>query len=86
MSCGVGLRCSLDPALLWPWCRPAAVAPIGPLAWEPLYAAGVALKSKETKNKKIKINKFCLNANNQKQLQVWSFLYFIASSLQVLTF
>ena len=35
------------------WCRPAAVVPIGPLAWEPLYAAGVALKSKkEIKRKK----------------------------------
>ena len=27
-----------DPALLWLWCRPAAVAPIRPLAWEPPYA------------------------------------------------
>ena len=33
-----------DPALLWLWCRPAAVALIRPLAWEPPYAAGVALK------------------------------------------
>ena len=33
-----------DPALLWLWGRPAAVAPIRPLAWEPPYAAGVALK------------------------------------------
>ena len=33
-----------DPALLWLWCRPAAVAPIGPLAWEPPYVVGVALK------------------------------------------
>ena len=31
-------------ALLWLWCRPAAVAPIGPLAWEPPYAMGAALK------------------------------------------
>ena len=36
-----------DPALLWLWCRPAAAAPIGPLAWEPPNAAGVALKSKK---------------------------------------
>ena len=28
MSCGVGGRGSLDPALLWLWCRPAATAPI----------------------------------------------------------
>ena len=30
--------------LVLPWCRPAATAPIGPLAWEPTYAAGVALE------------------------------------------
>ena len=35
--------------LLWPWCRPAATAPIRPLAWEPLYATGMALE--KTKNK-----------------------------------
>ena len=26
------------------WCRPAAAAPIRPLAWEPPYAAGMTLK------------------------------------------
>ena len=31
-----------DPALLWLWHRLAAAAPIGPLAWEPPYAAGGA--------------------------------------------
>ena len=46
MSCGVGHRCSLDMALLWLWCRPAAVALIGPRAWEPPNAAGAALKRK----------------------------------------
>ena len=49
MSCGVGFRCGLELALLQ--CRPAAVAPIGPLAWEPSYAAGTALKSKKKKKK-----------------------------------
>ena len=44
MSCGVGHRCSVDPALLWLWCRLAAIALIGPLAWEPPYAVGVAPK------------------------------------------
>ena len=29
-----------DPVLLWLWCRPAAVALIRPLAWEPPYAMG----------------------------------------------
>ena len=39
--------------LLWLWCRPAAVAPIQPLAWEPPYASGMALKrQKGPKTKK----------------------------------
>ena len=33
-----------DPVLLWLWCRPVAVAPVRPLAWERPCAAGVALK------------------------------------------
>jgi len=41
-----------DPALLWLWCRLAAVALIPPLAWEPPYATGAALKSKKKKKKK----------------------------------
>ena len=49
-------QCVKDPALLWLWHRPAATAPIGPLAWEPPYAMGVALeKDKKTKKKKNKI-------------------------------
>ena len=52
MSCGVGRRPSLDPTLLWLWYRPVAMAPIGPLAWEPPYAAGAAQeKAKRQKNK-----------------------------------
>ena len=42
MSCGVGCRHGSDPALLWPWCRLAATAPIQSLAWEPPYAMGEA--------------------------------------------
>ena len=41
-----------DLAFLWLWCRPAAVAPSGPLAWEPPGATGAALKRQ--KNKYIK--------------------------------
>ena len=52
MSCGVGRRHGLDPLLLWLCCRPAAVAPIRPLAWEPPYAAGAGLKKKKKKKKK----------------------------------
>ena len=45
---------SSDLALLWLWCRPAAASPIRPLAWEPPYATGEALK-KDKKEKKKKI-------------------------------
>ena len=38
-----------DLVLLWLWCRPAAVAPIQPLAWELPYAANAALNSKKKK-------------------------------------
>ena len=38
-----------DPALLWLWRRLAATTPIGPLAWEPPDATGVALKRKKKK-------------------------------------
>ena len=51
MSCGVGWRHSSDPALLWLWHRPAAIAPIGPLAWEPPYATGAGLKRPKKKKK-----------------------------------
>ena len=37
--------------LVWLWCRPAAAAQIRPLAWEPPYATGAALKrTKKYKN------------------------------------
>ena len=45
-----------DPAWLWLWCRQVARAPIRPLAWEPPYAMGEALKkSKKTKQNKKQI-------------------------------
>ena len=44
MSCGVGCRYSSDLVLLWLWCRAVATTRIQPLAWEPPYAEGVALK------------------------------------------
>ena len=53
MHCGIGHRCSSDPALQWLWHRPAATAPIGPLAWEPPYVAGEALKRQKKKKKEI---------------------------------
>jgi len=54
MSCGIGGRYGLDPTLLWLWCRPAAEAPMQPLAWELPYAMGVALKKKKKKKAKKK--------------------------------
>ena len=53
MSCGVGRKLGWDPVLLWLWCRPVATAPIRPLAWEPLCAAGVALEKTKKKKKDI---------------------------------
>ena len=56
MSWSVGRRRGSDPMLLWLWCRPAATAPIRPLAWEPPCAAGAAQEmAKRQKNKKNKV-------------------------------
>ena len=53
LSCGVGCRRGWDPALLWLWHRPAAMAPIRPLAWELPYATRAAQEmAKRQKNKK----------------------------------
>ena len=49
VSCGVGRRHGSDPVLLWLWCRLAALALTGPLAWEPPYVVGAALKSEKKK-------------------------------------
>ena len=61
LSCG-GHRCGSDLAWLWLGCRPAAVAPVRPQAWQARYAMGAALKSK-TKTKTKRENKkrdFCI--------------------------
>ena len=42
-----------DLALPWLWCRPAATAPILPLAWEFPYVMGAALKRQKTKTKTV---------------------------------
>ena len=51
MSPGVGGTCHSDLALLCLWCRRMATAPIRPLAWEPPYALGAALKKTRKKKK-----------------------------------
>ena len=52
VSCDTSRRHGSDPELLWLWCRPAATAPTRPLAWEPPYATGVALKRQKDKERK----------------------------------
>ena len=52
MSCGVGCRRGLDSELLWLWHRLRATALIQPLAWEPPYAASVALNRPPPPKKK----------------------------------
>ena len=65
MSCGVGCRHGWDPVLLWLWRRPAAMALIRPLAWEPPYAAGAALeKAKRKKKKKAEQNDSSLSRHS----------------------
>ena len=52
-----------DPTLLWLWCRPAARAPIRPLAWEPPYAKGETIKRPKKKNPFLMISTYqsCLS-------------------------
>ena len=72
MSCGVGRRRGSDLALLWLWqLQLATTALIRPLAWEPPYAAHVALKGqKDKKTKKKKKNpKYCLRVSGS--LLLW---------------
>ena len=67
MSGGVGHRHSSDLVLLWLWHRPAAVALIGLLTWEPLYATGAALKKQKQTNKTNKKTKQKNTQNKPKQ-------------------
>ena len=67
VSCGVGnchelcRRHGSDAALLWLWYRPAAIAPIQPLAWEPPYAVGTALKKTKKRKRKRETEKQITN-------------------------
>ena len=60
VSCGVGRGGGRVPTMLWLCCRPAAIAPIRPLAWEPPYAARAAQekakRQKDQKKKKVYID------------------------------
>ena len=75
-SCSVGHRCSWDLALLWMWCRPASIALIRPLAWEPPYAVSVTLKNKK-KKKKTKKKKKKEKKGRKWTYNVSRFVYFM---------
>jgi len=71
---GVGCRCGLDPALLWLWNRPVAIAPIRPLDWESPYAMGAALeKAKRQKKKKKKRKRKSLSSHCEAYVSLCSF-------------
>ena len=81
MSCGIGCRRNLDPTRLWLWCRPAAVALIQPLSWEPPCTTGVALKSqKKIKNKSEDDFDFKYQKTNLNQIKVG-----VETSLRILS-
>ena len=51
-----------------PVVRPAATAPIPPLAWEPPYATGMALKKQKTKIKIKNDDKLSSDGSNRSEL------------------
>ena len=73
MSCVVGRRLSLDPALLWLWHRLVAMAPIRPLAWESPYATGAALEN--AKRQKNQTNKQTKKKNKKNLVWYWGLFY-----------
>ena len=78
MSCGIGHRHGLDLVLLWLWRRLAGAAPIWPLAWEPPYAPGVALKLKK-KNKDEKKRLLSM----AKSSSLWKVIFWKIRSLSI---
>ena len=81
MSCGVGRRRGSDPTLLWLWCQLAATASIGPLAWEPPYAMGVAeemAKRQKKQNKtKHKETPFIIHCTAYHRIDYFQFFAFM---------
>ena len=71
MSCGIGLRCGSDPALLWLWlwCRPAAAAAIWPLVWELPYAIDAALKKRRKEKKEWKNGSTSVNQITERKIK-----------------
>ena len=85
MSCGVGRRCGSDLVLLWLWCRPAATAPIQPLAWEPPYATVAVLKRQKRQQQRSRSQSDSLMPPMDPPMhEVWPF--YMASSFLVILF
>ena len=57
MRGGVSCRHGSNLVLVWLWCRLAAAALIGPLAWQTPYATGAAPKRQKDQKKKKKKKK-----------------------------
>ena len=73
MSCGIGCRRGADTSLLWLWWRLSATAPIGPLAWEPPYAAGVAQEMAKRQKKKTTV----LHLKSEKHNEIYNKIPFM---------
>ena len=61
------LQTGSDPMLLWLWCRLAATTPIQPLAWEPPFVTGAALKSRKKKIKNYYIYRLVIKVSTHTQ-------------------
>ena len=73
MICDVGRTHGSDLVLLWLRCRPAAVAFIRPLAWEPPYAMVAVLKKKKKNALPFLVSSSndALSLLNQRQITGW---------------
>ena len=74
VSCGVGCRRGLDPALLWLWCRPAAPTLICSLAWELPHAVGAALKRQKKKERNIALTYAIQNGIHKSEYDLESYV------------
>ena len=73
MSCGIGLRCSLNLALPWLWHMPAAAALIQPLTRELPHPAGSTLKSQTKTKQKTLQNKAVAHESKSRN---WKLLFY----------
>ena len=66
-GCELWCRSQMRLGFAWLWlrCRPAAVAPIGPLAWEPPDATGVAAKTQIKKTNPVRKTRGIKRAGDQ---------------------